>query len=738
MRKNLTKAKAFSSAMILASVGVLSSTIPTASAGDTGGGGGNGVCIGTCDATTPFNWRFTSTDGSKSAWTKFAGAKMNSWGGNGIFRAYTEGEAFPGLTAHGMTNQQLLDVCKRSKTIWWITSSKPFFQGKQNAWVWNSSNKNYPQAPGGIAFNNATGILNSSMDPKLEQQAIKWITSTVPSGKITVVCSGMFDNSNTPPGTPGANPKPPVKITTKTETRTQTRSGSAQKWTQTYAYMTQISRQIAKNGKDPIGVDNLHDQNGVKTTKFAALWDDITKNPNNYKGKSPAEIKALVDQAVAADKKANHATVDLDAQNKAGLAEGGVLNINQLTRSATISAKQDIVDTQKRTCTTITDWVKDAKSGAWVVSPKKPVTSCDEWTTVSSSTSMTASTQIDATPKQTAFWQMLSVHCNKAQFEALVNNAPGAKVVDSGDASKALSAVAYSRTYTQQPALLDFGDANNTKSALKASADLGFYDKECPFECRASATAQGASAQNGATQNMGNKKPDGNGATVGRYGAVSGRNNDSKFSFFRDNVKHLISTDVWYPASNSVVKYNGAAPLSTTINRWSEGTPSLDGSDGGKFTMTTQNGKELFKGTDTPTTQKNFSTDTFSNATSEQLSGLVRAVNVQSTWASEKDKPQTFNFKWEYAPTVNTQAMATGIGFTSSDVPMGTAQTLPAAIQGKCYGVYGSNSNTIDTPKLFAANTGTGTKNNLDGGLIDGANNEKANLYVSFVRSTTE
>lgn len=733
MGKFNKKSRAMSGTLLLASFGAFTPSMSgVVYGGDpgTGGGGGNGVCVGTCDALPPYFWRVASTDGSKTAWQKFAGDNIDSWGNAGLSRLEIEGYTFPRLTAYGMSNKELLKTCQDSKMIWWVSASNPYFQDKANGWVWNYGGQSYPKInSSGSTIDNAKTVANSTMNPALLKAAKGW-ASTMGVGKYTIICSGQTSPEGFNQEVP---PKPSPKKKVWDETRTIDKGGSEQKWTRPYTYNTMVTRQISKDGKDPIGKNNLHDQATFQKTSFGALWDDMQKNPSKYSKYTPAQIKQLVDKAEAADKKANHSVLNLDQGNKDGLAEGGVLNVSQLTKNATIKASQSITDNQKRTCTTISDWVYNSATSKWVPAPDK--TTCTGWQNTSSSSSLATDTSIESTLRQTAFWQILAVHCNKEQFEALAKNAAGSRIVKTGDASNAISAVIYSKKYVTQPGALDFGDANNGNKALAESAKLGFYDKECPFECTASPSAPGASSQNGAASNIGSNKPNGSGSTVGRYGAVSGNNNESDFTFFRDNVQHLITTDVWYPVSNGIVKYNGQEPLSTTINRWAEGTPSLDGTDGGKFTMSTKDGKELFTGDSSAATQKNFSVDNFSNSTSTQLSGLVRAFNVQATWASEKNKPQTLNFKWEYAPTVNTTAMVNGVGFNANDDVIGTESTLSAPIQGKCYAVFGGGK-TVDTMNLFAKNTGSGTKNNLDGSLI--GENKDPNLYINFVRSTTE
>ena len=510
-----------------------------------------------------------------------------------------------------------------------------------------------------------------------------------------------------------------------------------------YSRSVAIKRQISDSaGRDPIGENNLEDQASVDIiTPFGNLLNTYNKADPKP---SPAAAKAGLEAECAKTPSSARPKVDLSSSNKAGLAEGGVLNVTEFSRTATYTASQSYE--KLKGCNTTTQ----AWSGSdWYV---KSIVFGDCKGTYDDTRNVQAAAGTFAlgSANNTGFWQILSVHCNKADFDALMAATPGATIESTNDASGAFSAVAYSPRYTVIPAKLDFGDESNPNAAKAKSGNLSFYDKECPFDCTADkSTTSGASTSNGAVSNAGSTKPAG--GTVNKYGATSGVNNDNKFEFFRDNKANPLKLDVWYPKSTGVVSYNGAAPLTTTVNRWNLGTPSLDGSSGGKFEMKASDGRVVFNTSGSPLTQRNWDPTAttpeaaylYSSPTSAMLKGLVRDFTVQATWASDADKPQVLNVKWEYAPSVSTRFSSTGLGLDASgNITRGGAGTFSTNIQGKCYAQFGTNSG-LNTTSMFQQNTGTGVPNGLDGKLVQGDTTSKpvddtSNLFINFVRATTE
>jgi hypothetical protein len=504
-----------------------------------------------------------------------------------------------------------------------------------------------------------------------------------------------------------------------------------------YSRATSIKRQISENGIDPIGENNLEDQGSLTAANKTAFGDLVDQfNAANPKP-DPVTAKTQLDAACAASQGETRSNLTLSDNNKKGLAEGGVLNVSEFSKSATYTTTQSYEEFQS--CTSY-EWVSYDNGLTWSATGTTKACS-NTYPPRLNDTGVNATLNLMQSQNLTGFWQIISVHCNKADWDNLMNEVNGEEIQTTQDGAGYYSAVAYSQLYTSVPAKLDFGDSSNPAgTAQQKSGTLAFYDKECSFTCTADPNSPTATAENGATTNLRATAPAG--GTVGKYGAVSDKSNNNKFEFFRDNIAKTVTLDVWYPKNGDGVTYNGAAPTTTTINRWVGGTPSIDGSSGGKFTMI-MGGQELFQGRDALATQKDWDTTALNSSTAQTLNGLQRTFTVQASWASDTDKPHVLNFKWEYAVNIATRIPTTEIGFTSTGQPSrGGITEVAMPVQGKCYAQFGTDTST-DTRAAFIANTGNGTENNLDGKLYQGDTTTKPlddpnNLFINFVRSTTE
>lgn len=696
--------------------------VPTAMA-DSGTGGGQGGGNTNENLTGPVHWTSIAYNKQGTAWTKFL--DLAGWNDSTTIKEVNA----------RVKNNSTSQVCQKSNVIWFLEHDA---QGK---WVYN-----YREATHGQRWRTyGTDKQKSSIEKPSENRGerapttaeinafIAWdknsnghVIDKVPG--YTIICSGAYNN---------AGSVPPAQKRTVPETRTEP---TAVKYTYTepHSYSTSIAPQLSvynAQGKlvDPIGKDNLEIQNsGNSRTNYGVMIDKIATG--NLTG-DITTVKSNLESAIAKDKaRVLNDTRDLTANNKAGMAEGGILNISGYTNYANITLTQSGTIKYDRTCTYTKTW--NVSKGAW----NAETVSCTAWkSTVSKNVAQV--TKNPPTQRNTGFWQMLSVHCNAEDFNALANSGNGVTKISQGNTQAKIAAAANSKVYQQKPSVLDFGDSRNANVAKRTTANLGFYDKECPFDCTPStSTSSGASTDNGAVNNAGSTGKKGS----DKYGAISGGLNNNSFDFFRDNGDKEIKVDVWYPAKVSGVSYNGEAPTTTTVTRWSEGTPGTTGTNGGKFSMKTKSGKALFTGTaKQATTQKNWSTDTFDTVNSTSLTGLYNEFTLKSSWASEKDKPQQLNVKYEYAPNVNTVFYGNGLGFSKNGTGvsqrLGSTVTASAKIEGKCYVNYGT-SDDVDTTKAFHDNTGTGTTNNLDGQLLEGPGNttQKTNLIARFVRATAE
>jgi hypothetical protein len=707
---NLKKIQKFLITAIIAiglSAGSVTGSVTAASADATGGGTGGGS--GGSGTQSGFYWASVSSSSTGTAYNQF----LNK---SGWSRSFAEAEA--------SRRTGNISICQNSDVIW-------FLMGPQ---VWAYNFAGYPTWDTHWMFRGSIQYPQSLFGPAPTaaqyQHFIDWDNGiggmrrdnpgTAAGGYgYTIICSYATFRTDQKRYTTEVTTSPPTTVPTT--------------YTKPYSWTTEITRQPITGGpagkSDPIGADNLHDQSLVtQKTNFGLYWDSVAANSSAAATSLTAQqLKNGADAALAKDQTLAHGTTALDAANKAGMAEGGVLNVKEQTKYATITVNETSTTTTTKRCTYTKTW--NSYWGAY----NAETSSCSS----SSSTSISRTAEkVAGTQQNTGFWQMLAVHCNKAEFDALLASDSSLQKINTPDPTNAMSGSVVTKNYGTQPAKLDFGDSTNANAAKAKTGNLAFFDKECPFDCTPSkATSDGASNNNGAVGNVGSAGV----ASPALFGAKSDTANTNAFEFFRDNAAKPVTVDTWYPKAVNGVGYAGEAPLTTTITRDPSGTPSLDGSSGGKFTMNSAKGDALFGGAaKAVTTQKNWDSSTFSSPTATILKGLHNSFNLKATWASDANKPQAFNFKWEYAPSVQTTVPLSGIGFSAGSAQsVGTKGSAATAIEGKCYSFFGTTTSS-STVAEFGANTGTGTVNKLDGALLTGTKGTAAKLTANFVRSTTE
>lgn len=713
-KKTKTLLAAFISAALI--VMIPSTAFASGSTGGSGGGSNAGAI------TSGIHWSVAA--GTKgTAYREFIKASK----GTGS-QTWIEGE---------MRRRNInVNVCKNATVIWWVRSS--------NKWVYNFTGATHgPSKTSTVkgTLENPSTVIGRRASSQ-ETNAIKAWDKNSNGNKLdkrpgyTMLCS--FND-----------PADIISKTGKVESST-TSANDVFTAKEIYSYSSAVT------ALRTIGGTWQAEPTKVTKTNFGTLHDSLATGKN---GLTTAQLRTQVEKAVKdGNARTYNNDVTLKAANQTLFAKGGILDINEFTQYATVNSTTTTKTTRSRPCETTVTQKWDQSKG--VYGPKTSSTKCEPYK--NSVTVERNVTKTIHTAENTGFWQMIAVHCNMDGFNNLIKSGNGVTLINSGDASKKISAVAQTKKYDKKPTIRDFGDVNNTNAAKKATANIGFFDKECPFDCTADPqTANGASVANGATKNVPTTK-----MANTRRGVVSSGVNQTKFEFFRDNDGKRVDLAVWYPKTAGVVDYKSTskAPISTTISRWDKGTPSTQG-NGAKFTMTAipetnknTNGTikdasknvKLFQGNGTVATQKNWDTTAFSNANSTQFAGFARSFDVQASWASEKDLPQVVNVKWEYDAPVSI-SFPTTVGFSKVGVAKtgtgGTARSSNAKavfsdIQGKCVALFGetaSRDNTYD----FYTNTGTGTTNGLDGKLLEGtAGNSPetvaSNVVFNFLRSTTE
>lgn len=709
MKKLIAKMGAITTALII------TFATPLGAMANTGGGIGGGGSGGSLSGA--IHWKSIAYDEVGRAYDTFL--DRSGWD-----RTTTESQI------RGRVGN--LEVCKKSKVIWYINHNA------QQKWVFNYG---YTGTHGSSWNNhrNGSGTIESPhvkigrIPTTAETNAFKQWDRTQNGHKIdqkpgyTIICSGAF------------MPLPP-KVRTETSQRVLNDDDS-HKRTAVYAYSAEIKPQPINGQGDPVGEANLHPQRSEAVkTNFGELWDRVNKGEIKL---NRAQLDRAVDAALEKDKQKDHGSITLDETNKTGMAEGGILNVYEYARSATIttnSSSRTIIYTD---CTFTRTW----NSSTNRYNPETSV--CKDRAPIKT-TSISTVGNLNASLKNTGFYQIISVHNNSKGFKNLVKSDGSIKITGGGSLDKTpsansltrgtISASAVSKKYDRQPSVLDFGDASNPDPVKAATAKLGFYDKEAAFVCSADGSTS-AAGKNGANTNVQRSGIPEDAAT---YGAKSSDINSNDFQFYRDNDENHVRVDLWYPQNTDVVKYDGSKASSTTVSRWNEGTPYPQSKRGGDFTMKAGD-EELFTGNKDNETLKNWNDESFSNRNATVLDNQHTDFTFSSTWASEGKLPQVVNVKYGYAPTVSTQVYGSNFGFgKGSSQKLGSPITVSTEIQGSCFAKFGGETDVSDTD-LMVKNTGTGTKNELDGAIAEGvkpkdgseAAEAERNLVVKFVRGTT-
>lgn len=558
------------------------------------------------------------------------------------------------------------------------------------------------------------------------------------------------------------------------DTITDTRAETNNQPLADYAWRTSVA-----SGTDvrPAGTQNITAQSEAMYTPYG----DWLNTRSNAGGEStdPWPSKAAA-AAMNAGKVHKIITLQEDGsvKNKTALAQGAVANVNEHTTYAPM-----IVDTrtyqpkrnwrwQRRTTSYSFSWSQGTSRtrssantctrltpGTWTTpgGTTGSAAACNNWGAWAYNVNDVGSWQNDParaswltydtrlgtqTQENTAFWQSLTNHCNATGYNSAA--ARGNVNVDNGDSSKNWSGsnVSARRANSTSSANWMWGSGSTDP---RGTNTVGFFDKECAYN--------GIRATDDNTPASTTVKP-----------------MPMFQTFFRDNKTHDLKVDLFVPKSEGVVSYNsGMKALTTTITRWTGGTPLLEGeSNKGQFILSLKNNNAKVFGLTVvaPPQQRNWGTTTWTSKEGAQVNGQHNTLNIAANWASDTGKPHAFQFKWEYAPNVSNR-FPTTLGFgrdgaRASGVPAdctgglaasacGALETVATPIQGKVYGGgFGENM----SPAMFDLqlnNTGTGTTNTIDNRLIenmavDGTGKwtmqpntfSRYYLGVQFVRGTTD
>ncbi len=518
------------------------------------------------------------------------------------------------------------------------------------------------------------------------------------------------------------------------------------------APLTNANLEEDADGKkvDPIGVNNLQNQMMVtKESNFGRLVREIAKSGRGDYLHKLAELQ----DAIARDASEPHGTVDLNAANQAGLAEGGVLDIVESTKYGEVALEQNWSESRTRRYTC--DYVPNT-NGTQLANPDN--CSYDNWSGWSEVSDTRAHNVVPklGTQPTTAFWQLVSVHCNPKELDAaLAAYGTDYNIISQSRTDKEVTTLLKTNPVAPRPTSADakiFGVPTVATAALARTGEVGFYDKHCSVQCLTDPSGSGASNANGAKKNASINSNRGDGYSNG--GAVLGDSNSNYFEVFRNNDKNRITVNTAYPkVEGTGLDYSGTAPIATTVSIWNGSTPRTvvdPVKGGGQFSMWAVNGdgsKQLFTGTQKPTEQTNFTDparpQVFSGPTATKLAGPYRAFDVAATWASEANAPVVLNVKWEYQPTTKMSVIAS-VGMNANRSTTYSTVNRDQKIDVDCYAGFGNN---VSAPTGFYAPNETGSKvtntvdeNILDKTMTDGASaySNQRNLVIRFVRGVAE
>lgn len=412
-----------------------------------------------------------------------------------------------------------------------------------------------------------------------------------------------------------------------------------------YRLNVTVSPQPIEGKLDPIGKQNLNTQSSSETTNFARVWDELLtksresgyENQNIYN-----DFLSKFDEAIRQDATRERKQVELNRENLEGMGEGGILNVDEHT----YYARSDVSTTTTRyyvercvaeykhgqwrnreqglPCERVNDphinphnlpkppahWAKNGNvAAAWHHNNNNPHRQNEftyytppqgQWGRTSWEKYKSTITVAHPTQRNTGFWQIISAHCNELGFQQL-KAAMGNSLekLDAGNSGNAISGLYKTQKYDSRPAVLPLGHNHTSlNSAQRETAKLGFYDKECPYQCTAHESFEESTISNDAKFNT--SKSDGffNGKDKpvnanGYFGSIlndkskhhsgnvdeifsnSKKTEGNRFEFFRDNEFNNFRVNTWFPIPTDSIIYEGEQAKSTMVTLNPNGTPEV-------------------------------------------------------------------------------------------------------------------------------------------------------------------
>lgn len=600
-------------------------------------------------------WKTLNGSSKKSAWQKFLHIP-GSPKGNAAQVEYKNPGGYPGagLGAKGLT------LCKQSSWISYYANSS---SGHGWATMANSSNKGHDVSrigPGGVSWARKHGFNN---------------------GHYVIICSASTVHNNTPkpqkhpckdkPGKPChpclTNCKP--SSYTMTENSEQHRHFKFQKTIDgVYSSMTQLTPEKTDDYADyddsQLTAWGLtHENQSTKYEKNAwSRWiDTLTKNSiDPYDKNVQTQLSNLGNKSneLKSGDYVAHPKIQMSTKNKRGFAEGGVIDLSELRKYASVTYYGEQSQTRQKYTNCV---VHRNKSGK--------ITSTDCYVSYGPWEVSSASINKENTETYApySYWQMINVRCAKGSFDDVASKIPGFKVTSHASSNGMGSSTGHTPIYKY--ATTDFGDrplGNDTQDGvLENTAHDDFFEKpdscEVPIDC---SSVKQPSAENASKDNVRNTGTTTKANGRDTYGAQHKRFSAQDFTFFRDGRQHHVRTDLWYPTvpdhDNSGISFTKLLreaptkeyPQGKIIKPLTPATKALytrvlfdtDGTPREK-----QFGMRLSKNSDDVITGTDVANGEDYMDDNEDTDFYYHAI-----WPSNSKKPERMNVDWTWRPTVTT------------------------------------------------------------------------------------
>lgn len=667
-----------------------------------GGGGGGGFgwhTVGTTSNKTAFQRLFE--DGYRGHWGRTQQAHMR------FLRNF-----------HNMTTSEI-NICRQSNYIWYFGNGR----GAHMAGTGGNSGRWNPLSAGSRQYGISRGNVNTQWQEFRSYEGF----GSIWGGTTTIICPA-----------PGENPwADSYETEIRRETQTRTRGDSNERTFSSVAMkQVDIAPGIGFSGR--FGEHTLHNQTSVEYTPFGELWQEIRRGEHNNTSRSSLirQIERAIERTESSGSSTSSPWLMLSQQNQNAFAEGGVLNVTERERRAQIRLPSTST-TERRVGTYEVRTYSDG-------TVERDRTNWGNWESVSTSNPNPRGNNVQSF-RNPSFFQMISVTCNPEQFESIVAGKRGVEIIESNRNDSEYSAVAYSRSRNSIPSAPDFG-----RGSGNATNNINFYTKECPLQCVDNGDSH---VVDGSDQGSFDDGLDG---SIGRDGdgerfgpGANGGSDQNSLTFGRDNRPHPLELQVPTPStsSSSVNSVgNDGRPVRTVVTRSSEGTPGVDPSAGGVFTMEPVNdrgavGDSMFRSSgNNPNMRNDRPASTRANSdTVEVLEGAYNKFNVKSDWASEEENPEVLNVGWSFE--VETQSRFHNWvrpGADSGNRVRGGATPETRTTYGRCQAEF-SDAGNFDLQSHLNDNTGANVRYTAPQNTSVGPGRDRSNnLALDFTRQVGE